>query len=160
MTVSQAAVDDWHAAVRLQEHLRAGHRATPVSGLVSPAGEPAFARLDGALDVMQGERLALRSSDPTTHAAARQWRPVMTGDLWLVSSRLHLVGVDRDVSQGWQGLTAMHTDTMGLVLTYGLDEFRVRVHCPTWLQVMVMHIGFGVVTNLVAPSWARERRPD
>ena len=114
MTVSQAAVDDWHAAVRLQEHLRAGHRATPVSGLVSPAGEPAFARLDGALDV----------------------------------------------SLGWQGLTAMHTDTMGLALTYGLDEFRVRVHCPTWLQVMVMHIGFGVVTNLVAPSWARDRRPD
>ena len=149
-------VEDWRAALALQEHLKTGHRLSPVPGLASGRGELSYYEVpDAYLEVMRGVRLAFADSRPGSHADARQWRAVGQGALSVQGSRLHLSTPQPGVSLGWVGLSRVHTDNVGLILDYGADQFRLRLHCPNYLMVLVMHVGFGVTTELEPPYWLR-----
>ena len=104
---------------------------------------------------MRGVALAYADSHPGSHADARQWRHVARGTLWLHANRLLLSSPPPGVSLGWVGLSHLHTDERGLVIDYGAEQFRLLLHCPNYLLVMVMHVGFGARTELQPPYWLR-----
>ncbi len=145
-------VEDWRAALVLRDRLSAGG-VLETTGTGADAGEAVYASLPARLEVMQGVPLAFATSDPTTHAAARQWHVVANGTVVVTSSRLHMSSPAPGVSMGWHGLTRLYADDRGLVLEYGNQTYRVDVHCPNWLLVVVMNVGFGVVAELRPPSW-------
>ena len=145
-------VEDWRAALVLHERLSDGTRLQP-SGIEPGTGQGVFATRPARLELMQGVALALSTSDPTTHAAARQWRSVANGTLVLTAPRLHISAPPPGVSLGWSGLTRLYADDRGLVLEYADQRFRLCVHCPNWLLVMVFHVGFGSLPTLKPPDW-------
>ena len=119
------------------------------------AAGTAFATLPAVLESMSGVRLAIATSDPSTHAAARQWRPVASGSAWLHSDRLRVEAASQRSRWAGSGLSRMYADVHGLVLEYSEGQYRVRTHCPNWLMVMILDVAYGKVADLQPPTWFR-----
>lgn len=151
--MSTPFVEDWRAALGLVARLDAGLGIDPEPGVAVSAAEPVYATLPATLDALRGARLAIATSDPRTHAAARQWHRVGGGRVLLTPVRLLVTEPAPGVSLGWSGLTGLSVDVTALLLTYGEQSFRVGVHCPVWMSVAVRWVGFGQVHRPEPPAW-------
>lgn len=142
-------LEDWRAALRLRDSLEAGH--IPLTRFNDVAAEATYCSLACRCEELVGAPLALANSDPRTHAAAMNWRHLGTGTLVLSQFRLWLAE-SPDISFGWDGLQRLWAEPGCLRLAYGSRDFRLVVHCPVWLSVMVFIAAFHAIPELHPPQ--------
>lgn len=157
MTRVDPSVLDWAEALALTSALRAGQRlpeiAVPQSGL--EPGEPAHAWLGVRVYQQSGIKLAVASSDPTTHAAAQHWAEIDAGSVVVTPARLVVLGRSGVVSFWASRVRRQWLEHDGSALEYDGATFKLVTERPVWFDVVLNAATYRRILERPLPDYVR-----